>query len=171
MTNKNDIVMKADERFFQKTAIVTTSGAVLGAVIIKLRIDKGINQRDLAAIVGIVPSTWSRIERGESGLSIEQLKTVAKALDETPWHILQMADVEENELKKRGVYIDESSSSPKALSDSLNMCTSGSLNTRTIITGPIGDIDVVVPIAGVTLASMMRGISTVFVYKDKIEEK
>ena len=163
MTNKNDIVVKADEPFFQKTAIATTSGAVLGAVIINLRIDKGINQRDLAAIVGIVPSTWSRIERGESGLSIEHLKTVAKALDETPWHILQIADAGENELKKHGIYIDESSISPKALS--------GSYKMHTVITGSIGDIDVVVPIAGTTLASMIGSISNVSLQKDSIEEK
>ena len=92
-----------------KTAITTTSRAVLGAVIIKLRTDKKLKQKDLATIIGISASTWSRIERGDVGLSIEYLKGVAKALDMLSWDILQIADMTEKELIKYDIHINETS--------------------------------------------------------------
>ncbi len=188
MTNNNDIAMKNDELLSQKTAIVTTSGAVLGAVLVKLRTDKGMTQGDLAAAVGVGPPTWSRIERGESGLSIEQLKDVAKALNETPWHLLQIADNGEKELAKRGIYIDESSTSPRALADSLAAGSHPYTGEASgaIVGGALGALSgaatnaslaslgggalllgAVMPIAGLALAAML-GISN-FLDMDKTD--
>lgn len=98
---------------------VTTSGAVLGRVLVNLRTERGMKQADLAAAVGLGPSTWSRIEKGESGLSIEQLKLAAKVLSITPSQFLEMVDAVEQELIKQGIRIEPTKTSAKTLGDEL----------------------------------------------------
>lgn len=90
--------------------VVTTSGAVLGAVLVKLRTAKGMKQADLAAAIGLAASTWSRIEKGESGLSIDQLRLVSKALGVKPGLILEMVEASEEEVEKHGVRVDQETS-------------------------------------------------------------
>lgn len=90
---------------------VTTFPAVLGAVLVKLRTEKGMKQGDLAAAIGLGASTWSRIEKGDSGLSIDQLRLVAKALDVTPGLILEMVETAEKEVADHGIRIEPSWSS------------------------------------------------------------
>lgn len=169
--NGNDLLTKSDVSSFPRTVVATTSGAVLGALIVKLRDDRHISQKDLATAIGMSPSTWSRIERGDSGLSIEQLKKVAKVLELTPWYLLQLADEEEKALKERGIYIDESFSSPKALVNTLTIGKgAGEMHTGTavasalsgaaiggaLLVAPVGLIVSIVSIAGSALAAMLR---------------
>lgn len=84
---------------------VTTTGAVLGAVIASLRNTAGLKQSDLGEIAGVGPSTWSRIEKGESGLSIDQLRLIARALGYTPGEILNMAEAAEVEAQAKGIEV------------------------------------------------------------------
>ena len=49
--------------------------------ILKLRIDKGLSQDELAERVGTKQSVISRIENGESEPRIETVKKIAKVLD------------------------------------------------------------------------------------------
>ena len=84
---------------------VTTTGAVLGAVLANLRSAADLKQSDLADAVGVGPSTWSRIEKGESGLSIDQLRLVARALGYTPGQILEMAEAAESEATEKGIQV------------------------------------------------------------------
>lgn len=44
------------------------------------RVDKDFKQKEIAAMLNIVPSAYSRIERGERGLRVEQLKIIAEML-------------------------------------------------------------------------------------------
>src|ERR1043165_3805084 len=46
------------------------------------REDKDLKQKELAAKLYITPSSYSRIERGERGLRVEQLKVIAEVLEE-----------------------------------------------------------------------------------------
>ena len=46
------------------------------------REDKDLKQKELAAKLNITPSAYSRIERGERGLRVEQLKVIAEVLEE-----------------------------------------------------------------------------------------
>lgn len=85
--------------------LVTDSSAVLGAALIKLRTMKGMKQNELAAAMEVGSSTWSRIEKGESKLSIDQLKKVANILGVTPSYILEMAELGEKESTRKGVPI------------------------------------------------------------------
>lgn len=86
-----------------KINAVTTTGAVLGAVIASLRNTAGLKQSDLGEVAGVGPSTWSRIEKGESGLSIDQLRLIARALGYTPGEILDMAEAAELEAQGKGI--------------------------------------------------------------------
>ncbi|PVE42863.1 helix-turn-helix domain-containing protein [Limnohabitans planktonicus] len=71
---------------------VTTHQAVLGAVIARLRGESGLKQTDLAEALGITPSAYSRMEKGESAMSTEQLRLLAERLKVTASHILELTD-------------------------------------------------------------------------------
>ena len=87
---------------------VTTYGAILGAVIANLRTAKQLKQSDMAAAVGVGPSTWSRLEKGESPLTVDQLRLASTALGESPSKIIDLAEVAVNEMVRKGVIIDSS---------------------------------------------------------------
>lgn len=70
----------------------STYAAVVGAVITQVRNETGVSQADLARAVGIGQPAWSRIEKGESALTIDQLARAAKKLGRTPGQILDLAD-------------------------------------------------------------------------------
>lgn len=94
---------------------VTTSSAVLGAVLIKLRAQKGLKQSDLAEMVGVGTSTWSRVEKGEAELSIDQLRLTAKALGYNAGQIIEIAEAAEEEAIKSGITLRPLGTSAKTL--------------------------------------------------------
>ena len=83
----------------------TTIQSVIGRVIVKIRKDLSIEQAYLASSVGVTQSTWSRIERGDSALTVEQLMNAAKALNVNASTILSEAEFAIRELKSQGVEI------------------------------------------------------------------
>jgi transcriptional regulator with XRE-family HTH domain len=89
-----------------ETKTVTTYGAILGAVLAQLRATAGLKQIDLAGAVGIGASTWSRIEKGESALSTDQLKLAADVLKLPPGRILDMVDLAEQATAKNGIALE-----------------------------------------------------------------
>jgi transcriptional regulator with XRE-family HTH domain len=82
---------------------VTTYAAIVGAVLGQIRSAAGLKQSDLAEAVGVGPSTWSRIEKGESSLSTDQLKLAADALKMPPSRILELVDVAEKATVEKGI--------------------------------------------------------------------
>jgi len=94
---------------------VTTSSAVLGAVLAKLRSLQGLKQIDLAEAVGVGTSTWSRVEKGEGDLSIDQLRLAAKALGSTASQIIEIAEAAEMEAIKSGISMKPLGTSAKTL--------------------------------------------------------
>ncbi|MCY1260062.1 transcriptional regulator, y4mF family [compost metagenome] len=82
---------------------VTTYAAIVGAVLAQVRSAGGLTQGDLAKAVGIGPSTWSRIEKGESSLSVDQLKLAADALNLPASQILEMVDLAEKTTAEKGI--------------------------------------------------------------------
>ena len=60
----------------------TTYQAVIGRVIVNFRKQLAVDQALLAGAAGVTQSTWSRIERGESSLSIEQLAKADEVIEE-----------------------------------------------------------------------------------------
>lgn len=98
-------------------AVGTTYQSVLGAVINSVRSDaeKRIKQADIAKAVGVTVSTWSRIERGESPLTLEQLLSVALFLNFPLSKLFQKIEEQIDELEKQGIQV---AVSKKALEDS-----------------------------------------------------
>lgn len=85
----------------------TTYQGVLGAVINSLRTsdEKQITQAEIANNLGITVSTWSRIERGESALTLEQLITVAMFFEMPLSRLFQNIEEQIESLRKQGINV------------------------------------------------------------------
>lgn len=77
--------------------------ALVGAVLAGIRKEKGLSQAEVAEAVAIGVSTWSRIENGESALSIEQLAGAADRLGIAPSSVLQAVEEKIALLRKKNV--------------------------------------------------------------------
>jgi transcriptional regulator with XRE-family HTH domain len=88
-------------------AIGTTYQSVLGAIISSTRANSGrnITQSEIAEQLGITVSTWSRIERGESSLSLEQLVKVATFLQVPLSALFKFVEERIEELREQGVSV------------------------------------------------------------------
>lgn len=82
-----------------KVTPATTYGAILGKTIAAHRSEAPIDQAKLAAAVGVNQSTWSRIERGLSAITVEQLRAASIALNISAGRLL--ADAENGVLQAR----------------------------------------------------------------------
>jgi len=89
-----------------ETKGVTTYPAVCGAILTNLRNDIGLHQIEVAERAAIKRSTWSRIEKGESSLSIEQLFFVATALGVNASTIIDLVEAAVRELQKQGIRVE-----------------------------------------------------------------
>lgn len=97
----------------QPSNLGTTYPAIVGKVLTDLRSRQGIQQKDMANAVGITQATWSRIESGQTSVTLEHLRAAAKAIGATPSHILSIADRTEMEASFQGVSVVESKSAPE----------------------------------------------------------
>jgi len=86
----------------------TTYSAIVGQVLAVERENAGFNQGVFADRIGISQATWSRIERGNSGLSIEQLARAARLLNKAPSEILQLADFVVQDLRGKNMKVEDS---------------------------------------------------------------
>lgn len=82
---------------------ITSFPAVLGTVISNQRKAMNIGQSELANKLGVTASTLSRIENGESAMTIDQLYLVSEAFSMKPHQLLAAAEELEEGLKKAGV--------------------------------------------------------------------
>ncbi len=83
----------------------TTVQSVIGQVIVKIRKEMNFEQHQLAKAAGVNQSTWSKIERGESALSIEKLMQVAGFMQIKPSIIIIQAESVISQLKSQGVIV------------------------------------------------------------------
>lgn len=92
---------------YESPRLGTTYQSVLGAVINALRTSGGkiITQSDIANCLGVTVSTWSRIERGESALSLEQLLEVALFLNLPLSKLFQNVEEQIENIKKQGISV------------------------------------------------------------------
>jgi transcriptional regulator with XRE-family HTH domain len=81
----------------------TTYPALVGNVLGQLRREKGVGQAEFATRVGLGQSTWSRIEKGESALTIEQLARAAECLEMQPHELLAVVDGARENLEDQGI--------------------------------------------------------------------
>jgi transcriptional regulator with XRE-family HTH domain len=83
----------------------TTIQSIIGRVIVKIRKELGVEQGEMSNAVGVTQSTWSKIERGESALSVEQLIMAAGVLNINASVILSEAERAIKALKDQGVQV------------------------------------------------------------------
>ena len=70
----------------------------------------------MAATLGLTQSAWSRIERGQAPINIEQLAVVAHNLGTTPSALLTKADTVVAAARERGVHVaDKREADPLAV--------------------------------------------------------
>lgn len=84
---------------------VTRYSELVARIVGQLRSERGFDQKQFAEALGVSPSTWSRAESGQTGLSLDQLAGAARALNTTPAQILAFADKAEHQLKSKGVTV------------------------------------------------------------------
>lgn len=134
-----------DEKKFNGS---TTYPALVGNVLAQLRKERGIGQAEFGALVGIGQSTWSRIEKGESALTIEQLAKAAAQLDLAPHELLAVVDGAVDNLQDQGI---------ETLLDRIganNMALLGAI-----------------PVVGPTLTAVLSGVSTYRQYAEIYRRK
>jgi transcriptional regulator with XRE-family HTH domain len=71
---------------------ITTYPAVVGSVLAQMRTEQGLHQGEVANAVGVTQATWSRIENGQSNVTVEHLRMAADKLGIQPSQILLNAD-------------------------------------------------------------------------------
>ena len=86
---------------------VITYGAIVGRVIEHYRRDAGVDQGTIAKKLRITQSAYSRLEQGQSAMTLAQLRTVASGLGRTPGDILWKTDALTSRLQSQGVEISE----------------------------------------------------------------
>lgn len=79
--------------------------AVVGRVVQQHRELRGMKQADLAGILGITQSAYSRIEKGQTPMTITQLGQVASHLGLAPGDILRRVDQLTVQLRAQGVEV------------------------------------------------------------------
>ena len=79
--------------------------SILGQIFRQKRTKGGFDQEQIGKRMGITGSSWSRIETGDSAVSIDQINKFAQIVGCNSWEILQEADNIAHELKKSGYKI------------------------------------------------------------------
>jgi transcriptional regulator with XRE-family HTH domain len=70
----------------------TTYTALIGALIARLRRGLGLQQGQLAAVVGVNQSSWSKIEAGGTAISVEYVAVLAPTLKASPGEFFSTVD-------------------------------------------------------------------------------
>lgn len=83
----------------------TTYVAIIGRILVMKREALFLEQADVARGMGLSQSSWSRIERGDSVINVEQLFGVSEILRSSPSEILKEADTVVASLRSRNVEV------------------------------------------------------------------
>ena len=75
-----------------ETQFLATYESVVCQALARLREQHEYSQAAFAELVALSPSTWSRIEGGDTGISLDHLKKAADALGMTPAKVLELTD-------------------------------------------------------------------------------
>ncbi len=97
----------------QSASFATTYPAIVGKVLTDLRSQHDMQQKDMASAVGITQATWSRIESGQTSVTLEHLRSAAQTLGMQPSQLLAIADQSEVEAQFRGVSVVETKTVPQ----------------------------------------------------------
>lgn len=82
-----------------------THSAILGLVLMNLRKQKGVEQGEIAKIMGLSQASYSRLESGKSTFSIDQMYQAASALGASGEEVITEVDRYSSHLKSDGVMV------------------------------------------------------------------
>lgn len=86
-------------------AAVLPYNALIGHVLQKRRESLGKSQGEVAQALGLTQSAFSRIESGQTALTVSHLRSLANTLGDTPENILAETDNLAKQLVKKGVQV------------------------------------------------------------------
>lgn len=89
----------------QNPRMATTSNAVLGHLLGLIRRRRKLTQAQVAETLGLAGSTWSRVEKGETPITVEQLRVVADKLNVNATVLLGLAEQAEDALRRNGFLV------------------------------------------------------------------
>lgn len=84
-----------------------TYALLVGRIVEHHRKQMGIHQEHVAQALGISQSAYSRLEQGQSGMSVTQLRMIAERLGTTPVVLLRDAEQYANQLRAQGVTVTD----------------------------------------------------------------
>lgn len=89
---------------------------LMGQVIQAHRRQRGLQQTNLAGAIGLSPSAYSRIESGDTSMTLSQLRATARALGVRPSTLCAEVEGYVQELERSGVSVpDVKAANPAAL--------------------------------------------------------
>lgn len=91
---------------------IITYGALVGRVVLRHRKHRGLGQNHLARSLGVSQSAYSRIELGQTTITLAQLRQIAGCLGLQPSALLKEADDWATQLQARGVQITDEKEMP-----------------------------------------------------------
>ncbi len=111
---------------------------VLGIVLREIREQKNLTQAQLANSVGISSVGWGKLEKGVSGLSVENLVVASKELGLSPSMILEKTERLIKELQKNGWTVEQKRIDEDGLMAGLDMFKSLSTVAGVATLGVLG---------------------------------
>jgi transcriptional regulator with XRE-family HTH domain len=95
-------------RTFEAMQQETSYGQIVGQVIRGRREIQGINLLTMAESVALAtPSGWSRVETGDTSMTLAQLRKAARKLGMEPAAIVRQADILATQLEASGVVVHD----------------------------------------------------------------
>lgn len=86
---------------------------LVGKIIEKLRRERELTQSQMAERLQIGQSAYSRLEAGQSAMTLPQLRKVARVMDMSPHQIMEKTEQAAQRLRAQGVEVpDEKAESP-----------------------------------------------------------
>lgn len=83
----------------------TTYNAVLGRLLIGYRNQLSLDQKKMSDALGMSQSAWSRIETGETSVTVAQLGRIAQLLNVAPQSIIEEVERAKLKLQSAGVEV------------------------------------------------------------------
>lgn len=94
---------------------VVTYASLVGNALVLRRKELGFSQAYVSKLLNWSPSILSRLENGESSLSIEQLANICERLSMRPSELLIYVDNKVIELKEKGISVIYEKASPEEI--------------------------------------------------------
>lgn len=93
-----------------------TYGALIGKIVLHHRKLRGIDQAAVAAALGVTQSAYSKLELGQTSMTVTQLRMIAESLGLAPQDLLGEVEMHATHLRAQGVEVkNEREVSPAGL--------------------------------------------------------